>query len=95
MAIRVKYSIIAGSINLLVCRVPIGTHQSATDNHRTAPSACMVLFISHPFGVTYRSPLMSIMNTPFLGAIFGGYLLDTLLIYITFTINADKVGSIF
>ena len=49
----------AGSINLLVCRVPIGTHHSAADNHRTAPSACTVIFISHPFGVIYRSPLKS------------------------------------
>ena len=73
-------------INMLVCRVPIGTHQSATDNHRTAPwtillpfgrdtvhgtmtscshsvatpfMACTVLYISHPFGVIYRSPLNS------------------------------------
>ena len=48
----------AGSINLLVCRVPFGTHLSAIDSHRTAPTACTVLFISHPFGVIYRSPLI-------------------------------------
>ena len=46
----------AGSINLLVCRVPFGTHLSAIDSHLTAPTACTVLFISHPFGVIYRSP---------------------------------------
>ena len=45
-----------GSINLPVCRVPIGTHSDISENHRTAPADCTVLFISHPFGVRYRSP---------------------------------------
>ena len=44
-----------GSIYLFSCRVPVGTHPVVTYNHRTAPSACTVLFISHPFGVIYRS----------------------------------------
>ena len=54
-----------GSINLPVRRVPIGTHQSAADNHRTAPSACTVLFISHPFGVIDRSHIHNtVLFTP-------------------------------
>ena len=61
----------AGSINLLVCRVPIGTHHSAADNHRTAPSACTVIFISHPFGVIYRSPLKSECSSATKGKAFS------------------------
>ena len=58
----------AGSIHLLVCRVPIGTPQwlliiTALRHERccsrsvaTTFMACTVLFVSHPFGVIYRSP---------------------------------------
>ena len=58
----------AGSIHLVVCRVPIGTHQwlliiTALRHERccsrsvaTPFMACTVLFVSHPFGVIYRSP---------------------------------------
>ena len=60
----------AGSIHLhmVVCRVPIGTHQwlliiTALHHERCCSSsvatpfmACTVLFVSHPFGVIYRSP---------------------------------------
>ena len=46
---------------MFLCRVPVGTHPVVTYNHRTAPSACTVLFISHPFGVIYRSLLNRIV----------------------------------
>jgi hypothetical protein len=36
---------------LSLCCVPIGTHSVTSENHRTAPVACTVLFISHPFGM--------------------------------------------
>jgi hypothetical protein len=35
----------------LLRRIPVGMHLFASDNHRTAPLACTVLFMSHPFGV--------------------------------------------
>ena len=46
----------------ILCRVPVGTRSDASDLHRTAPMACTVLFISHPFGVIYR--ITSIARVP-------------------------------
>ena len=67
--------LLAGSINLLVCRVPVGTHQylliiTALRHERccsrsvaTPFMACTVLFISHPFGVINKSPLLPFAAT--------------------------------
>ena len=52
-------SIKEGPIYLYFCRVPVGTRSDASDLHRTAPMACTMLFISHPFGVIYRITLIA------------------------------------
>ena len=52
-----RWTFLVVSINLFSLSRPYRDASVATDNHRTAPSACTVLFISHPYGVIYRSPL--------------------------------------
>ena len=54
-----RWTFFVGSIYLFSLSRPYRDASVATDNHRTAPSACTVLFISHPYGVIYRSPLNS------------------------------------
>ena len=36
------------SIICSYCRIPLGCRCLITDNHRTAPMSCTVLFISYP-----------------------------------------------